>query len=95
MNLGINYFNLAKRNIIPIFIIFLYILNHFSYEYIITPVNGVYFKLIKISSEEYFVLLKEGIYIYNNGFSNNNKLYEFSSDEAIKNDDEFKKIIIS
>ena len=95
MNLRINYFNLAKRNIILIFIIFLYILNHFSYEYIITPVNGAYFKLIKISSEEYFVLLKEGIYIYNNGFSNNIKLYEFSSDEAIKNDDEFKKIIIS
>ena len=95
MNLSNNYFNLIIRNSLKICIIFLYILKYFSFEHVITPVDGSYFKIIKISSEEYFILLKDGIYIYNNDFSINKKLYEFTDEEAIKNDKEFNIIIIS
>ena len=57
-----NYFRL-------ILLVYLFHLFYFGDNYNIIPINGFYPKIKQLPSGEYFIILNDGIYIYNNDFS--------------------------
>ena len=60
-----------------ILIILILYLNIYSCDYQLYKVNGSYPKVIKLPSEEYLVILNDGIYIFNKNFSNSNIIKQF------------------
>ena len=46
-------------------------------------IEGYCLKAVLLPSEKYFIILDKGIYIYNNDFSVNKILYNFTSDEKV------------
>lgn len=89
-NLFIHHNNYSFKNIL-IFHLCIII----SYEYLLSPINDLYPHLKILPSGDYFVLLKNGIYIYNNDFSNNTLIREFTGSEIIDDEYESYGIILS
>ena len=79
-------------------IIFFYLLYLFSCEYhqLYSLNEDRYRKIKRISSEEYLIILRDGIYIYNKDFSIKSQKYKFTGNQIIDDfDSEIDKISIS
>ena len=66
-----------------------------SFEFLIEPVNKAYPKLKILPNGNYFVLLEDGIYIYNNDFSNKTLIKKLNNDEYITDETESNKTVLS
>ena len=64
-------------------------------DFNIIQINSFYTRIKNLPSGDYFVILQNGIFIYNNSFSYNKTIYNFEYSEKINNFDDDKKTTIS
>ena len=76
-------------------IILILCLNIYSCDYKLYKVNGSYPKVKKLPSEEYLVILNNGIYIFNNNFSNSTEIKKFEEEQIVTSDEDNIKTTIS
>ena len=94
--------SLHKRTYLELFNSFkLILLVHLFYLFLfyddfnIIQINSLYTRIKQLPSGDYFVILDKGIFIYNNNFSYNFSIYNFTYSEKINSLDDDKKTTIS
>ena len=78
-----------------ILLVHLFHLFLFYDDFNIIQINSLYTRIKQLPSGEYFIILDNGIFIYNKNFSYNNSIYNFSNSEKINSFDDDKKTTIS
>lgn len=68
---------------------------NFSNEYIIKDVSAGFPKFRQLPSGNYFVILSNGIYIYNYNFTSYKSIYNFKGNEIINDEKENNKTILA
>ena len=93
--------SLYKRTYLELFnsfklIILVYLSHLFLFEddFKIIQINSFFPRIKQLPSGDYFIILSNGIFIYNNNFSYNKTIYDFSSSEKVNNFDDDKKTTI-
>ena len=94
--------SLYKRTYLELFnsfklilLVHLFHLFLFYDDFNIIQINSLYTRIKQLPSGEYFIILDNGIFIYNKNFSYNNSIYNFSNSEKINSFDDDKKTTIS
>ena len=77
-----------------LFVILIHLI-YISCDYQIYRINEKFAKVLNISHNEYFIILNNGIYIYDNNFQEKSKIFEFKGEQIVEDEKDNEKTAIS